>query len=426
MTTTFFDGSDGVTVTAEAAFTPATTSLSLWGVSLWGRATWGPGTVYTDLSTRLRGFGVSRRFDRLLSRWQGGTGWMLLDNRDGALSPTNLSGPYVVGGATTILPGRRTRLLASRSGTPYPLLSGVVDDLREEIISAGPNRGDAAMRITIVDDWAELSAIDGVEQSPSGAGDTFGDRVNRVLDSVAWRGARAVDPGVTTMQATTLAKGPTTELNLTADSEGGLVWPDATGAICAAGRYGFVQDTRSTTVQATWGDVDPTHLPYVAPKPSYDRKLICNQAAYARVGGTMQTYTDDISRATFKVVKRVSRTDLISETDAQTLELARWKVAQFRWPRRRIEQITAYPRVRPDDLWPVVLGATERDLWRVVHHPPGGYTDDVNVFVSGISHTVQPGGQWQSVFDLWSAEPYLTYSTTRWGTARWGRSKWFI
>jgi hypothetical protein len=422
----FFGADTGVTLTCEIALSLPGGVYGRWGRSLWGRATWGPGTVYTDLSTRIRAFGTGRKFDRKLSAWSTGRGWVLLDNRDGELSPENLAGTYTSGGVTLIRPGRRIRLRAAYGGATFGLICGVIDDWQEEIISAGPSMGDAAVRIPIVDDWAELAAVDGEAQASAGAGELFGARVHRILDGASWRGPRAVDVGSVTMQATTLAKSPVQELALTAFSEGGgLVWPDADGVMLAADRYARTSWPRSTIVQATFGDQDPSHLPYSNPRPTYDRALILNRAAYTRIGGVQQVAQDDASRAVYRLKSDV-RADLICETDAQVLEVAQWAVATGRQPRRRIERITVYPRVRPADLWPVVLGARHLDLWRTVHHPPGGYTSDVYGHVSGISHTVMPGGQWTSDFDLWSADPYYAFSGSRWGRATWGQSKWFI
>jgi len=424
MTVDFFDGVDGVTVTAEAAFVLPGSGYASWGSSLWGRSAWGPGVTYQDLSSRLRGFGTKRSFDQTLDRWQSGSGWALLDNRDGDLSPSNPAGAYVVSSASTILPGRRFRLRAHYGGVTYGLISGVIDNWQEEIISAGPGTGDATVRVSIVDDWAELAAVDGLEVAPEGAGDTFGSRVDRILLAAGFRGARSLDPGEATMQATTLSSGPVAELEATALAEGGTIWPDADGVLQASGRYGLVDSPRSREVQATFGDLDPAHLPYSDPQPAYDRRLLCNVAVYTRTGGTPQTADDDASRARYGL-KRAVESALICESDGQALALAQWKVARFREPRRRIDRITVSPRSRPAELWPVVLAARERDLWRVVHHPPGGYTDDVYCHIVGTEHTVQPGGEWTVTVDLWSAEPYLTYSTSRWGVALWGRSKWF-
>lgn len=424
MSIDFFGGADGVTVTCEIALSTAGGRYALWGASLWGRGIWGPGVVYQDLSDRIRGFGTSRKFDRTLDRWQSGTGWVLLDNRDGNLSPSNLSGTYVVAGASTIRPAIPIRLRVGYGGVTYGLIAGVVDDWQEEYIAAGPAAGDAAVRVSLVDDWAELT-IDGQEVASVGAGESFGVRVHRILDAADHKGPRAIDPGEITCLATTLETTPVTELNLVAESEGGAIWPDANGVMRASGRYALINDPRSRTVQATFGDVDPTHLSYRDPKPTYDRTLICNQAVYTRVGGSPQQADDEASRSVYRLRRR-TRTNLVCETDLQVAGLAQWHVAVFRQPRRRIEEITVDPRKDPSALWPVVCGLAERDLVRVIHHPPGGHTDDVYCHVSGISHNVQPGGQWETTYSLWSAEPYVTYATSRWGTAIWGRDKWFI
>ena len=426
MTVDFFDGADGVTVTCEIALSSPGGTYALWDNALWDRGKWGPGVVYQDLSTRIREFGSSRKFNRTLDRWQSGTGWVLLDNRDGDLSPTNLGGAYVVGGVTTIRPGIPIRLSVGYGGKTYRMITGVVDDWQEEIISAGPYQGDAAVRVSIVDGWADLSDIDGMEVDPPvGGGELFGPRIHRILDAAGHTGARAIDEGEVTMAATDLSDSPVTEMVKTAESEGGMVWPDAEGTIRGAGRYALVEDPRSRIIQATFGDLDPTHLPYVDPKPTYDRELIRNRAVYTRTGGVTQIAADESSRAVYGL-RRETKTNLLCSTDTQVMSLAEWTIARFHQPRRRVEEITVYPRADPLVLWPVVCALMERDLVRVIHHPPGGYTDDVYCHVAGIEHTVRTGGDWRTVYQLWSAEPYYSFSGSRWDVATWDNARWFI
>jgi len=122
--------------------------------------------------------------------------------------------------------------------------------------------------------------------------------------------------------------------------------------------------------------------------------------------------------------KRDTRTDLICESDAQTMSLASWKVARFKAPERRIKSLTIKPRRNPVLLFPIVLGLKVRDLVRVKRRPPGGHTITQDCFIAGIAHTITPD-TWETVFTLSSATPYTLFSGSLWDTAVWDTSLFF-
>ena len=413
----------GVTLTAEVAISAAGTSYGLWGSGRWGEFIWGPATVWEDLSTRLRKFSTNRAFQRDLQVWRTGVGSIVLDNRDGNLSPDKLDGTYAVGGITMIRPSRPVRLRASYGGITYGLIRGRCADWEEDWTDAPIGAGDATVTIGIEDDWAAL-AVDGEEQSAVGTGDVFGVRMHRILDAIGHRGERSIDEGSVTMQATTLASQPVQELTITAESEGGAVWVDADGVLRAARRYALIEELRSNSTQATFGDdIAGGELPYSNPRQSFDRSLLCNYASYKRLGGAAQVASDPVSISVHTMKKR-TRTDLVCETDAQALSLAQWRVAQYKNPERRITRITVYPQRDPDVLFPAVLGLRERDLVLVKRRPAGGHTISRYCHVSGIHHSWGARQSWRTDIDLWSATPYIALRDSRWGVGRWGEFVW--
>jgi hypothetical protein len=285
---------------------------------------------------------------------------------------------------------------------------------------------DAAVTVPCVDELAALADVDGLEQLPVGAGETSGARIHRILDNAAYTGPRAIDPGRITVQATTLAQNAVSELKVTADSEGGALFVDADGTVVFEDQYALMENIRSNTIQATFGDGSGSELPCRDVTPVYAGDQIRNVFAYARVGGTAQVALDPTSVALYKY-KQYSRSDLICETDAQALALATFHLQQHKDPARHISAIEITPRRDPTNLFPKVLGLRVRDLVRVVARPIGGVTVTRDCHIAGIHHEIT-GDQWTTRLDLWDATIYQLYADARWGVGTWGGAKtsWFF
>jgi hypothetical protein len=449
VTVTWFD--QDLTLTLEVGLSGSTGTYGIWDVALFDTATWGPDVVWTDISAYVRhrgGVETRRRFARDVAAWDAGTMSVVLDNRDGRFSPANMSGPYVVGdaegllddngdpilddngdpildessgGITEIRPWRPVRLRATHNAVTYDVFRGYVLAWVEGYVD-GPGGGDAICTIRCVDELARLSLFDGLEQTEQGAGEVSGLRVHRILDNAGHSGERNVDIGRVTMQATTLAQNAVADLKLVADSEGGALFIDADGTVVFEHQYALLENTRSNTVQATFGD-DAGELDYHDIQVAYDGDLLTNIASFARVGGTAQTSADNTSRALYGD-SRFARSDLVCESDAQVLGLAEFYVQRYKDPEFRVTQISVKPRKDPDGLWPQVLGRQVRDLVRVSRRPAGGHTITRDCFIAGISHRFT-GDDWSTTFDLWSATPYTEFTTSLWDTATFDSAVFF-
>lgn len=413
----------GITITSEAAFLADAGEFAVWDSDVWDTALWGPDVTYVDISDRLRSFTTSRRFSRdIEGAWQAGTCTATYDNRDGALSSDNLTGPYAVGGVTSIRPWVPWRHTVTYAGTSYPLWAGYAVDYDEQWKPSGEREGDAVVVMAGTDEFGNLASDLVPVDSPVGVGELFGPRLHRILDAAGHTGGRAIDEGSVQMQGTTLSSGPGQLMQLTADSEGGAVWVGADGTVIGARRYALFEEDRSREVQVTFGDGDG-EIPYTNLTASYDGSLLVNLAQYTVVGGTPQVASDGASRTLYRRTAREVRTDLIATTDAVALELAQWKVARYAHPERRITSITIEPLGDPETLMPIVLSLRERDLVRVIRRPPSdeGHTIDRFCFISGIRHSVAPE-RWTVTYELWSATQYVQFGSSFWDEGLWGAS----
>jgi hypothetical protein len=412
-----------VELTVEVALSGATAEYGVWDGDLWDWFVWGPEAEWTDLSARMR---PTLAVDRALWQnwvWSDGRAQAELRNDDAALSPANLSGPFVTAGITQIRPAREARILASYNGITYPLYRGYVEDFVEDWVG-GVDAG-AIVTVPMLDEWDRLGRFDGAETTPAGAGEASGARVHRILDNAGHGGTRNVDVGVITCLDTDLSKGATAELKLVSDSEGGAVYVDTVNEIVFADRQSLLDKPRAATVQALFGDGSggPEELPCTDQKLTYGAALVRNMVSYQRDGGTPQVHVDDTSRALYQD-RRDTRTDLICETDPQVDTLAQWTLARTKDPEYRFTSITIKPNSNPSLLFPVALGIRLRDLVtvrrRVVND---SILIERDCFVSGIHHEVRKD-EWITTFDLVSASTYAAFRNSRWDTAEWDEVVW--
>lgn len=421
MTIPWLDGL--LTLSIEAALNTASGSFLLFDVGQFDVGTFGPDIVWADTSAYTRSFSTERKFSRDVVAWDPGTATVVLDNTKRYFSSSNLSSssPFVVAGVSQIRPLRPLRIRATYAGVTYPLYQGYVQKWQETFV---PGHVDGYVTVPCEDELSMLSAFDGLEQTPAGAGEYSGQRVNRVLDNAGYTGARNVDKGQVTVQATTLASNATTELKLTADSEGGALFIDADGTVCYEQAYALMDNPRSNTIQATFGDGSGSELPCSDIVTSAaEGDTVRNIASFARVGGTAQLAADTASRQIYRD-RRESRTDLVCETDAQALSLAQFYVEQFKDAEERITQIQLRPRMN-SALWPHALGRRVRDLIRVVVRPLGGGTITRDCHISGISHQVT-GDDWVTTFDLASASVYQQFQNSRFDIGKFDQMTFFF
>lgn len=422
MSVTWFDN---VTLTVEAALSAATGTYGSWDAALWDTATWGPDVTWQDISQWLRTIHIERRFNRDEAVWEAGSASVVLNNPDGRFSPSNLSGSYVTAGITGLRPWRPVRVRATYAGVTYDLYRGYAMDWLE----TWPDGADAAAIVTVpcVDEMARLAKVDGMAQTPAGAGESTGARIHRLLNAAGHTGTRTVDVGRNTVQATDLSKNVGDELKVTTESEGGGLFIDADGTVVFEQQYALMENTRSNTVQATFVDAANINqgLPYGNVVKSYGGQVLTNIAAFTRVGGTPQVVADATSRA-LNGDLRYTKTDFVCETDAQAQALATMYVQLHKDAEDRIRQVVLKPRNRTGPLWPQALGRRVRDLVQVIRTPrQGNYTISQTDHIAGIVHDIT-GDDWTTTYDLWSAAVYQRYATSRWDVAQWDQAAWFF
>ena len=413
--------------------------LWLWDSGQWDDAlsVWQLGTVWTDVTADVRSFSTSASFERQNQAFNASTARFTLDNRSGDYSPDNTASPYRVGGETTVGMWRKVRVSASYLPPAYPgaewifpIFCGYVRSWNEDFPEFAR---DAVVSVDCVDAFGKIAAFDGFEQSPVGAGELSGARIARILNNAGVKDLdRFLDAGTVTMQATTLAGNALTELKLVADSEGGAIWCGPNFDINFDNQYGLIEKARSNSQQIAFvgrsGDLGTGELVYESIATAYDGDLVTNIAAFQRVGGTVQTADSPASRAVYGD-RQQTRTDLVCQTDAQALKLARRTIALNQQAERRVESITFRPQGQPtpesvEAAW-FYLAAwlMLRSRVSVSMDTPAGTAFERSVFVSGISHNITPES-WTVGLQFSSATPLLGFFDSLWDTGLFSTASW--
>lgn len=358
-----------------------------------------------DIINYVRSGTISRgvsRFDGVYARSEAGRASVLLTNLDRRFDPTNLSGPYVSAGVTQVTPMRAFWIVATWSGVTYALWRGYADSWDLEYPASG---NDATALLSGTDGTKVLANFDGLEQSTQGTGERTDQRLTRVLDNAGFPAVgRTFDQGKTTCQATTLASNAWTEALLTTDTEIGELYFEGDGAITFRDRHALLEDTRSTTSQATFGDAG-SELRYESVELAHDDTQIYNTIHISRTGGTTKTAQDTASQTAY-LKRTFTRTDLVHQTDAISQDYADFVLALHRDGELRFESITVRPQRSPTTLWPQVLGRRFGDRITVKLTPPGGGSRiSRDVFIRGVEHS-WGGGEWTTRWGLQDASRF--------------------
>lgn len=445
----------GATLNVDLGLAVITGAAGIWDVAIWDADLWGPDVTWTSVSDWVQDVAISRKFSRGQRTWSSGTITITLNNISGRFSVDNTDplAPYVVGGVSSIRPGVPIRVTVTYNGVTYPLFYGYVISWGEVSTGKGARTGGAYVTVTGGDEWNRLAKAKGFTVSPAvGAGDTYGARIVRILNAAGFTGSINADIGYTTFQATDLSSDRVTELNNTARAEGGMIWAEADGSIVARDRYALLEDIRSASPQATFGDGD-TDIPvcwrntsYIPPNATNEvpwasytiapltDEMIINHTVYKRVGGTEQQYVDVISVALYG--DRTDKPgDFLSETDAQVAALANWTVLVNSNPEARVEQLSFVIGCDVVDLLPLLLGLKIQDLVLFKLRPPSNYathTMERYCHIQGISIAISNNDMAIS-FDLESATAYRIFALSQWDVGLWGASDtdplgavWFV
>lgn len=364
------------------------------------------GTWTNVTSAGKRGITTRRGSDRVLSpviRYNAGTATAYVNNTDRRFDPTNLDGPHATGVRTKVSPMKPLRIRATWNAVTYDIFRGFVDQWDVDHIADAYSEA----TVTASDGFKVLRNRKRGAQAPAGAGELAGARISRILDSAGWPASdRVIATGNSTLQATTLEGEALAELQAVAESEIGELYVDASGRVVFRNRQAVILDSRSNTVQATFGTAGvftPARAKLVT-----DDATFYNEIRATRAGGTEQVAGDTGSQAEF-LVKTFEASDLLLQDDTATAGYASWILYVSKEPEVRFDSIEIHAHADPTNLFPQVLGREIGDRIRIIRQPSGGGSPiQRDVFIRGISH-VTDGARWVTTWALQSATKYGSF-----------------
>lgn len=333
------------------------------------------GTIFFDVTNRVKSFQVDRGKPRRFSTFPAGAAGVRFNNHDRAFDPTYPDSPF----AGQIIPRREIRIT---SGTAVQF-TGFIDDWNLSYTVDGNSIADAVAKdVTSFFSKQIVTAGTPVQELTS-------ERINKVLDDpeVDWASSlRDIDTGTVDVGTQEISSN-TNALNYmqkVTETEGGLLFINKSGDLAFRNA---VQAADSTNL-VTFGQ--GTGIPYSGIQVVYGAELLYNEVVIANVGGGTATASDLASQGEYGI-RNLSITDLLGATDAQSVDLAVKYADLYSEPEYRVERLD----IQLHDLEPAeqetVLNLEIGSVCKV-EFTPNGIGDPIERFLTVISikHDVNP------------------------------------
>jgi hypothetical protein len=299
---------------------------------LLGTGTLGSETLnkVVDLTPDVRQITIRRGRNIMRDQYEAGTAVIRVIDPDSNFNPQNVNSIFF----GFLTPLRKIRVSASFEGSTYFLFSGYTTDY-VYYYPQGEETG--YVDIQCVDAFRLMQQAGIVSVASAPAGQNTGARVAAILDQVRWpSNMRSLDIGSTLCVADPSTNRTSLDALLNAAfSEQGAFYINSSGTAIFKNRPNTITAASATPIEfnQTGG------IPYKNLTFAFDDKLIINSAGMTRVGGSQQ-----ISENTTSITKyfphQLNQENLICQTDADALDIARIYVATRQETTIRIDSMT--------------------------------------------------------------------------------------
>jgi hypothetical protein len=398
---------------------------AVWDRSHWdaATATWaGTEPTWLDRSCEVVDAHTARGRDRMIDRFAPATSDVTLRNDDGWADLMPAPHPPAT---LPLRPGRQLRWGVDTPTGRHLLYRGYID----EAVPIYQPFGTDVVTCNVVDAFTEAGRAQLAELTAAvGDAETADVRMARLLDLVGWPPTyRSIDRTSIALQATTLGAAAVDLMGEAAESAAGSVFGDLAGRVCFRGRD-WQTYVPGSPPAATVGNVEESDVCPSTWELSFRRRDV---AAYARMGradGVFVVATDP-EAATVIGPEPFVRDDLTTYAPSVLDTLAaRVLATRGLATMPRIEAVTLDAARDPGDGSTVELMATAgpevptRIRCRLQTHA-GRAVFDVEMFVTGVEHSINDTGRWGCRLTLDQAAPYAA-DGGRWDRARWDRATW--
>jgi hypothetical protein len=332
-----------------------------------------------DLSDVTRSIKINRGRNVMRDTYEAGSCTVRVIDQTGAFNPQNVASPYF----GYLTPLRKIRVAATTATAQEFLFSGYVDSYKYTY-PTGQELG--YVDIVCSDAFRLFQMANVATVTDATAGQTTGTRLGKILDQVSFpTSMRIVDTGSTTVQADPgTARTALAALKAAEFAEQGAFFIRTDGTAEFKDRTDVVGSLAPAPIEFNQSG----GIPYSDLRYAFDDKLIINQASMTRIGGAAQIATDATSSAKY-FPHGTAITDMIPQTDAQVLNIAKIYVATRAETTIRIDAMTV------DLLDPAVptntmIGLDYFDNVKITNIQPDGSTIVKTLQVQGLAWDITP------------------------------------
>lgn len=358
----------------------------------------GSGILPVEITSNVERVSIRRGRNRITGKFQAGTCDVIIYDKNGDWNPSNPNGAYY----PDLVPLRQIIIYATYGGVDYYLFSGFIQ-IYDTAFYQG-NDGISRVRLQCVDAFRLFAGATLTTVSGAVAGQDSGTRVNAILDQIAFPvSLRLIDTGNSTLQADPGTQRTTLEaLQQVESSEFGGIFLDGSGDLNFKNRTYMTKAVSSAVY--TFAD-DGTGITYTNADVALDDVTLINSVSVTRIGGTTQTASDATSITTYFLHSGI-RSDILVESDSESLDQARAILSTRKDPETRIDSIEL--NLYDDTNINKPKAGVDIELLdgvRVTKKMPGNTVITQDSLVIGINHDVTKTS-W--VTTLFTSEPLLS------------------
>jgi hypothetical protein len=342
-----------------------------------------------DLTPDVRQITIRRGRNIMRDTYEAGTAVVRVLDPNSYFNPQNTSSPYY----GYLTPLRKLRISGTVNGTGYFLFSGYTTEYK---YTYPQNQETGYVDIYCSDAFRLMQQAGITTVADATAGQDTGTRINRILSQVQWPASmRTIDTGITTCIADPGTSRTALDALKNAEfSEQGAFYINQEGTAIFLSRTNVIKEYGDTPIEFN----QTTGIPYTNLTFAFDDKLIINSAGMTRVGGSIQVSENSASIAKY-FPHQLNETNLVAQTDADTLNIAKIYVATRAETTIRIDAMTV------DLLDPDVPTATMLDLdyfqpLKITNVQPDGSTIVKTLQAQGFAWDITPNSMKVTVTTL--------------------------
>ena len=332
-----------------------------------------------DLTPNVRQITINRGYSPQRATYEAGSAVVRVLDPNSYFNPQNTSSPYY----GYLVPLRKLRVSATTGTDQHFLFSGYTTEYRYTYDQA-ENMGYVDIYCSDAFRLFQLAQVEAV--TDSGAGQSTGTRIGKILDQINFpANMRTLATGDSNCQAdpgtlrTSLGALKNVEF-----SEQGAFFINGSGTAIFKDRSDVVSSIAATPIEFN----QSTGIPYKNLVFAFDDKLIINQASITRYGGSQQ-FAENVASAERYFPHSYSQQDLVIDTDANALNIAKTYVATRAETTIRIDAMTVdlLDTSVPTN---TMIGLDYFTNCRIENNQPDGSTIVKTLQVQGLAWDITP------------------------------------